>query len=389
MSRILHFGPGNFFRAHLAEYTFDAGGWEITAVSLRSATFRDGLRAAGGAFTLAVQGAAARRIDVIRDVLVAPEEPEAVLAAIADPEVAVISATVTEKGYACSPGDGGSFIAMLARGLARREAPVTLLSCDNSAGNGDMFARALQAYCTETNTAIRCRYTVPNAMVDRITPATTDALRAEFDDPMAVPCEPFKEWVIEDVFAAARPDWPGVQWVSDVAPHEMRKLRMLNGAHSYLAYAGVLAGHEFVHQAIADPTLRAGARALMAEAAQTLPDAVRAEAGAYADALLARFENPHLAHALRQIAMDGTQKLPYRFLDTWRDRARQGLKSPAVLAGLRAWLAFCRAEVAAGQALQDPQADRLAAAQGDADLLALVCRDEAERAALVADLSPS
>jgi len=125
MSRILHFGPGNFFRAHLAEYTFDAGGWEITAVSLRSATFRDGLRAAGGAFTLAVQGAAARRIDVIRDVLVAPEEPEAVLAAIADPEVAVISATVTEKGYACSPGDGGSFIAMLARGLARREAPVT------------------------------------------------------------------------------------------------------------------------------------------------------------------------------------------------------------------------------------------------------------------------
>ncbi len=185
-----------------------------------------------------------------------------------------------------------------------------------------------------------------------------------------MPCEPFKEWVIEDDFATPRPTWPGVQWVEDVAPHELRKLRMLNGAHSYLAYAGTLAGYTHVHEAIADPDLRKGATALMQEAGETLPGDQRAQAPAYAQALLERFRNPHINHKLRQIAMDGTQKLPYRMVETLRDR--QGAPSPGSIAGLRAWIAFCRAETAAGRKLDDPRAEALARCETDAEYLALL-----------------
>ncbi|MEP4197781.1 MAG: mannitol dehydrogenase family protein [Aliishimia sp.] len=389
MTHILHFGPGNFFRAHLAEYAFDAGDCEVTAVSLRSGFVRDGLATSGGAYTLAVQGKPARIIDVIKRVLVAPEDPEAVITQVASESVQVISATVTEKGY-CLGADGQldlthpdisrdlktgtptSFIGYLAFGLARRTSPVTVLSCDNRMGNGTALATAVRAFCKAAALEITCDARFPNSMVDRITPATTKALIADFDDPMAVPCEPFKEWVIEDTFATARPNWPDVQWVADVAPHEMRKLRMLNGAHSYLAYSGVLAGHEFVHQAIADPVLRAGAQALMTEAATTLPQSVQGQAGDYARALIARFDNPHIDHALRQIAMDGTQKLPYRIVDSLRDRAGQGSSSPALKAAISAWISFCRAETSAGRDLQDPQAQVLARAQSDEDFLSLI-----------------
>lgn len=386
MSRILHFGPGNFFRAHLADYTSDAGAWNITAVSLRSSSFRDEYQPDVG-YTLAVQGQSPKRIKVIDEVLVAPETPDRVLERIADPEVTIISATVTEKGY-CLGADGrldlslpevardldggtpATLIGYVARGLARRNAPVTLLSCDNRLGNGDALAQVLKDFAHEAGLVIGCDYTVPNSMVDRITPATTDALRAATDDALAVLCEPFKEWVLEDRFAGSHPDWPGVQWTEDVAPHEMRKLRMLNGAHSYLAYAGAMAGHEFVHQAIADPALRDCAETLMAEAAETLPSAMQKLAPTYANALIERFENPHLAHSLRQIAMDGSQKLPYRIVDTLK--ARNLAKSPALLSCLSAWITFCRAETAAGRALQDPAAERLAIADKTEDFLSVI-----------------
>ncbi len=163
MKRILHFGPGNFFRAHLAEYAFDAGGWEIVCVSLRSAGLRDGLARQGHVYTLAVQGQEARRIDVIADVLVAPEEPRAVLDLVADPGVEVISATVTEKGYhlradgeldldapdiAAELADGAprTLIGYLAFGLASRKAPVTVLSCDNRNGNGAALGGAVRRF---------------------------------------------------------------------------------------------------------------------------------------------------------------------------------------------------------------------------------------------------
>lgn len=390
-ARILHMGVGNFARAHLADYTQDAGGWTITGVSLRAPAVRDGLRAQGYDYGLAVQGQGIKPITVFEDVLVAPEDPGAVLDLIAEPQVHIISVTVTEKGYHLTAdnrldledpaiardlaGKGPvTVIGFLARGIAARKTPVTVLSCDNRANNGDVLRDAVVAFAAEARLDMRsAQARFPNSMVDRITPATSDALRAETGDPMAVPTEPFREWVIEDHFAGPRPDWPDVVLTRDVAPHEMRKLRMLNGAHSMLAYAGTLAGYAYVHEAMADAALRAQARALMGEAARTLTPEMQAIAPAYAEALAARFDNPHMGHSLRQIAMDGTQKLPYRMIDSLRIL---GGTAPALAAGVRAWIAFCRAEVAAGRALQDPDAETIAQIVGadgsDVQLLALI-----------------
>lgn len=378
MPRILHIGVGNFARAHLADYTQDAGGWSITGVSLRSATVRDGLRAQEYDYGLAVQGQALKPITVFDSLLVGPEDPNAVLEQIADPEVHIISITVTEKGYHLTPQNTldaddplivqdlredmpRTVIGYLARGLAARQTPVTVLSCDNRAANGDVLRDAVLDFAGRAGLEIDlAQITFPNSMVDRITPATSDDLRASTGDAMAVPTEPFREWVIEDSFAGPRPDWPDVQFTDDVAPHEMRKLRMLNAAHSMLAYAGTLAGHTYVHEAMGDPDLRRAARAVMDEAALTLTAEMQVLAPEYAEALIARFDNPHINHSLRQIAMDGTQKLPYRMLDSIRALHEKGTASPALAAGVRAWIAFCRQEVAAGRPLQDPLSREIA-----------------------------
>ncbi|MBW4706491.1 mannitol dehydrogenase family protein [Roseobacter sp. YSTF-M11] len=403
MPRILHIGVGNFCRAHLADYTQDAGGWSVTGVSLRSAAVRDGLAAQGFDYTLAIQGEGTKRITVFDDILVAPEDPAAVLVQIVAEDVHIISVTVTEKGYhlgadnrldTSDPLIAGDLsgrgprtvIGLLAHGLARRRAPVTVLSCDNRNDNGDTLRNAVQEFAARAALPLdTSRVTFPNSMVDRITPATTDTLRQVTGDKMAVPTEPFREWVIEDSFAGPRPEWRDVQFVTDVAPHEMRKLRMLNAAHSMLAYAGILAGYDYVHEAVGDSRLRAEARALMAEAAQTLAPEVQAKALAYAEALIARFDNPHINHSLRQIAMDGSQKLPYRMFESLRALHADDITAPALGRGVRAWLAFCRAETAANRAVQDPlgpEIARVIAAGGpDADILALI--DAADLAAVI------
>ena len=379
MPHILHLGVGNFFRAHQAWYTQHCPGWHVTGVSFRSASIRDQLAAQDYTYALVIKDAARTRIEqitCITGMLVATESPEDLITTIADPKFEVISLTVTEKGYhlhadgslnlgsaaivADLAGGGLTPVGALARGLAQRSTPVTVLSCDNLPENGRKLGAAIAAFAKVAGLNISVHVTYPSCMVDRITPATTDDIRAEAGDAMAVPTEEFTEWVIEDSFAASRPNWPGVQWVKDVAPHEMRKLRMLNGAHSYLAYAGTRAGHCFVHQAICDPALRAGARAVMQEAASTLTRNMQAQAGAYADALITRFENPNLHHRLHQIAMDGSQKIPIRILATLRDRT--GADSPALESAVANWLAFVRSEVAQGNPLDDPMADQLAAA---------------------------
>lgn len=372
--RILHFGVGNFCRAHLADYTQDAGDWSVTGVSLRSPGIRDGLLAQGFDYSLCIQGKGVKRITVFDNILVAPEDPEVVMDAICAADVHVISLTVTEKGYHLTGDNRLNFddplivadlkglgpqtvIGFLAYGLAKRSTPVTVLSCDNRNENGGVLKQAVAEFSTRAGIVLDWSLlSFPNAMVDRITPATTDAVRTSSGDPMAVPTEPFREWVIEDHFVGPRPNWPDVQFVNDVAPHEMRKLRMLNGAHSWLAYAGVLAGYEYVHQAIADPELRAATMALMGEAGATLPVDVQHQTADYAKALIARFENPELAHSLRQIAMDGSQKLPYRFVDGLRERLDAGLPAPALVGGVQAWIAYCKAEHEAGRSLQDPKA---------------------------------
>lgn len=379
MPRILHLGVGNFFRAHLADYTQATPDWRITGVSFRSPNIRDGLEKQGYAYALVIRGAdgtEVKRITALQEMIVVPEDPVMLLYEIADPDVAVISLTITEKGYhlgadgrldlsdpavaADLQGAAMTPVGALARGLAQRDAPVTVLSCDNLPNNGGKLAAAVTRFADAAGLPAPRDTSFPACMVDRITPGTTDDVRAQAGDPMAVPTEAFTEWVIEDNFAAARPDWPGVQWVGDVAPHEMRKLRMLNGAHSFLAYAGVLKGFEFVHEAVADSELRAQARALMDEAAETLPDTVQRQADAYANALLARFDNPHMNHRLRQIAMDGSQKIPIRILDTLADRGDR--RSPALERAVAVWVGFVRQEVAAGRTLEDPAAEALVTA---------------------------
>lgn len=206
-------------------------------------------------------------------------------------------------------------------------------------------------------------------MVDRIVPATTpddrDAtaeLLGGLRDEAAVFTEPFSQWIIEDRFAGPRPEWAsaGARFVANVAPFEMAKLRMLNAAHSLLAYCGLARGHVYVHQAVADPVLLGLVRTLLlSEAAPTISAEPGQDLAAYAEDLLARFTNPALEHRLAQIAMDGSQKIPQRWLATLADNAARGRECPAILTGLGAWVRHL-------QGHNGPVSDPLAASLGEA-----------------------
>jgi len=248
---------------------------------------------------------------------------------------------------------------------------LTLLSCDNLSGNGDVLRRLMAEYLAaespDTLGWFEAECTCPNSMIDRIVPATTvqdlDALEARLGlrDEAAVFTERFSKWVIEDRFAAERPAWEnvGAQLVEDVAPYETAKLRMLNGAHSALAYCGLERGHTFVHQAVADPELRALIERLMRlEAAGSFAPAEGQDLDVYADALIERFANPALQHRLIQIAMDGSEKIPQRWLATLAAQRRRGLECPAILTALAAWLRHVRGDA---RPVDDPRAADLAA----------------------------
>ncbi|WP_342076787.1 mannitol dehydrogenase family protein [Yoonia sp. SS1-5] len=394
MPRILHFGIGNFHRAHQAAYIQVADpAWRITGVSLRHATIRDALASQGFGYTLVIRDADAARYErmaVHDEVLVGPEDGAAILDRIADPDVKMITLTVTEKGYHLG-ADGrlnktapliahdlaaqlpSTAIGFLARGLRRRAdecgPPVNIVSCDNLPDNGRKLAQAIVAFSEwaglDLASYLDAHVRFPNTMVDRIVPATTDALRAEVADATGlmdahpVATEAFSEWYIADTMLSPIPDLGGVgvRIVADVAPFELRKLRMLNGAHSLLAYAGVLAGHDYVHQAIRDAQLRDQVAAFWEEAASTLPAASRDGADDYAQALLARFANPGLRHELRQIAMDGSLKLPIRIAPVIAARQARGQTAPAAEGARHAWASFVAAALRSGTAIDDPRAD--------------------------------
>jgi fructuronate reductase len=389
---IVHFGIGAFHRAHMAAYTDDAmaageGDWRILGVSLRSPTVREQMRPQDGLYTLverSAEGSKARIIGAIADVLVASEERECLVATLAAPGTYIVSFTITEKGYCRAPdgsidlalADERSAYAYLAEAFARRRGAglpgLTLLSCDNLAGNGAQLQRLMGAYLDVHAPDLRgwfdAECTCPSAMVDRIVPATTYADRAEIEamlgmrDEVAVVTEPFSQWVIEDKFAGPRPAWEhhGVQITSDVHAYETAKLRMLNGAHSALAYMGLKRGHEFVHQAIADPELAPLIDSLMrVEAAASLIPAPGQDLSAYADALIERFKNPALNHRLIQIAMDGSQKIPQRWLETLAFHQAGGRQCPAILTAIGAWLCHIRGD---NGAVDDPMVEALKAA---------------------------
>lgn len=358
---IVHLGLGAFHRAHQAPL-FDAliaGGdtrWGVTGVAMRSRGVVDSLAAQDGLYSLSIRSDAAeppKVIGALTSFLVAAEQPDAVTAAIAAPDTHLVTITITEKGYL----DHGpaSAAGLIAAGLeARRVAglpPLTILSCDNRTGNGPFARDAVLAAAKAAGLsdeaagwiADRCAF--PSSMVDRITPAATEAMLAESSaalglrDEAAVWTEPFWQWVVEDDFAGEVPDLAsvGVQLVADVAPWEAAKLRLLNGAHSTLAYLGLIRGHRFVHEAIADPCLARIVDSVWQEARTTLDETV-VDIDAYCAALRTRFANPALPHALIQIAADGSQKLPPRLLAPMRERAAHGLASPALAIAVTGWM---------------------------------------------------
>ncbi|WP_299936766.1 mannitol dehydrogenase family protein [uncultured Pelagimonas sp.] len=409
---IVHLGPGAFFRAFNAIYTADAmavdgGDWGIIAVSLRCPTARDQLGPQGGVFTainMAPDGAQYRQIDSIVDVLVAPEKPGAVIDAMVAATTHIVSLTITEKGYCHAPSTGalqldhpdiqhdlvnpsapksapGFLVEALARRRAAGHAPFTVLSCDNLPDNGHLARKIVIALAKERDPEladwIAQNVPFPATMVDRITPATTDAdisALAEaqgYQDPACVAHEPFRQWVIEDTFAGPRPAWQaaGAQFVGDVAAHEAMKLRCLNGTHSALAYLGYLGGHETISDTVADPDYARFVQHLWAE--EILPAVVQPEGedlAAYTAALLERYRNPSIRHRTWQIAMDGSQKLPQRLLGTISENLAAGRDCSGLMLVVAGWMRYVGGvdEVGAAIDVRDPLADRLRTASDSA-----------------------
>ena len=398
---IVHLGLGAFFRAHGAVYVAETGGWGITGVSLQSPGTRDKLRPQGWAYTaleLAPDGEKPQVVTVLRDVLVAPEDPQAVLDVMAAPDTHIVSLTVTEKGYCHEPSTGRlntdhpdivhdranplprSAPGFLVRALALRQAaglaPFTVLCCDNLPENGRVVRGVVLDLARLIDPAlaawIDANGAFPSTMVDRIVPATTpadlDRLEAAtgYRDEAPVMHEPFRQWVIEDRFCGPRPAFEtvGAQMVADVTPYEHMKLRMLNGTHSSLAYLGYLAGHQTIADTMADPVFAGFVRRLWRdEIIPALTPPPGEDLGAYADALAARYANPAIRHRTWQIAMDGSQKLPQRILGTIAESRAAGRAVPGLTLAVAAWMRYASGRDEQGQPIEvkDPLAPRLAA----------------------------
>ncbi|OBQ94323.1 mannitol dehydrogenase family protein [Mesorhizobium sp. AA23] len=398
---IVHLGVGAFHRAHQAAYV-DAvladgdTGWGIIGVSLRSPDTRDALSPQDGLYTLAVRESAGEQLQIIGSIvslLVAPEDPDAVLTALTDPRTRIVTLTITEKAYLRAadgsldethpdivhdlgnPGSPRTAHGFLAEALARRRAagtpPFTVLCCDNLPANGATLHKLLLEFAklrdlrlarqgdaglarqddTELARHVANEVAFPSSMVDRIVPATTDSDRARIagelglEDAWPVMTEPFCQWVIEDRFPTGRPAWEkfGVTMVEHVGPFEDMKLRLLNGAHSGIAYLGLLSGHATVDRAFADPSIRRFVDALWAEAVPTLPQDAGLDTAAYTAELAQRFSNTALAHRTAQIANDGSQKLPQRIVASAIECLEAGTEFVHLTLVVAAWIAACAA----------------------------------------------
>ena len=397
----MHFGPGAFHRAHQAYY-FDRllekdASRAICAVSLKTPSVRDALAPQDGLYTLIELDDAptARVIGAIREVLVAPENPVEVSRRLAAPETSLLTMTVTEKGYCLdgvseldlehpdiahdlrNPEAPRSLIGWVVRGLQlRREsglAPYLVVCCDNLSNNGSTLRRAVLAFAERRDRALadwiaeRARF--PRTMVDSITPATDAALRSRveqtlgLEDAWPIQRERFTQWVVEETDSTGQPDWAavGVTLSRDVSAYERAKLRLLNGAHSTLAYLGLLAGLETVAQAMTQPALRSFVERLMQEDIQpTLLGQPTEELTSYRQSILRRFENPAIRHQLSQIAWDGTQKLPIRILGTVADASRAQRPLQRLAVPVAAWMSFVRVRAVTNTPLVDPLAEQLA-----------------------------
>jgi fructuronate reductase len=404
---IVHLGLGAFARAHLALYTEDTGArdWGILGVSLQRPDQRDHLAPQDFLYTALErrpEGNRPRLVTCLTGVLVAPEDSQAVLAVMSAATTRIVTLTITEKGYCHDPATGrinwshptvlhdlenpaspkgaiGFMVEALRRRHAADLAPFTVLCCDNLPANGRVVRGLVLEFAERLSPDLAAWIgrdgKFPCAMVDRIVPATTAADIAEvalltgFEDAAPVVHEPFRQWVIEDRFVGgARPAWDsvGAELVAEVEPFEHMKLRLLNGAHSALAYLGYLGGHETIAETMADPAFAGFVERLWGqEIVPVVPPPPGADLASYVAALDARFRNPAIRHRTWQIAMDGSQKLPQRLLGTIRERRARDLPIPCLALVIAAWIRYVGGTDERGETIdvRDPLAEKLRAVQ--------------------------
>lgn len=369
---IVHFGVGGFHRAHQAMYVdrlMNAGeglNWAICGVGVMEADreMQEALTAQGYLYTLVEKHSDgvydARVIGSIVDYLYAPDDPDAVIDRLADPATKIVSLTVTEGGYGIDDVTGEfnphtadvahdlepgavprTVFGLVTDALERRRdlgiAPFTIASCDNLQGNGALTRKAFTAFAglrdSELGKWVEQTVHFPSSMVDRITPATTDAdreeIRARFgiEDRWPVVCEPFTQWVLEDSFPSGRPPYEraGVQVVDDVEPYELMKLRLLNASHQGLCYFGHLCGYTYVHEAAQDPLFQAFLRAYMdEEATPTLDPVPGVDLGFYKQQLIERFSNPEIRDTIARLCAESSDRIPKWLLPVVRAQLSAG-----------------------------------------------------------------
>jgi len=374
---LVHLGIGAFHRAHQAVFTQDAiekhgGNWGIVGASLQRPDVPDALARQDCLYTVESLGSEAhyRVMGAIRQALFAPRDRETLLAALAAPATHAVTLTLSEKGY-CLAADGildfshpdiladlatpqtpRSAIGWLVLALAQRRksgaGPLTILSCDNLASNGEKLAGAVFAFAERTHPGL-AQWTQANAafpltLVDCIVPAADAAHRARvaaalgMADDASVQREAFAQWVIQDRFAGPLPAWGavGAEIVPDIAGYQRLKLHVLNTAHSALAYLGLPRGHIYVRQAIADPQLLQFLDGMMAQ--EIAPGLAPLDVASYWRTVKARFENPMIDHRLAQIAEDGSLKLPQRLFPLLDAGAKAGRDISRMAEVVRAWL---------------------------------------------------
>ena len=397
---IVHFGVGGFHRSHQAMYVdrlMNAGkalDWGICGVGTMPADqrMRDVLKAQDHLYTLVLKHPDGklepRVIGSIVDYLYAPDDPEAVLARMADPATRIVSLTITEGGYHVNQvtgeldtsdpalrhdlaggGPPQSVFGLILESLRRRKAagvpPYTVMSCDNIPGNGDVAKRMIWSFARQADQEladhIDADVRFPNSMVDRITPVTADTDRAALaetfgvDDGWPVVCEPFTQWVLEDSFGAGRPPFEdvGVQLVVDVEPYELMKLRLLNASHQALCYLGYLAGYRYAHEVCADPLFVKFLLGYMDdEGAPTLPPVPGVDLEAYKHELIERFANPEVRDTLARLCAESSDRIPKWLLPVVREQLGGGRSIDRSALVVAAWCRYAEGVDEQGQPIE-------------------------------------
>lgn len=405
---IVHIGVGGFYRAHQAVYLDDLlhdpgnEAWGFRGVGLlkHDTRIRDAMSAQDCLYTVVERSAAgdtARVIGAVLDFMYAPDNPEAVIEAMVDPVCRIVSLTITEGGYYVNQGTGEfdhnhpdivhdlahphaprcSF-GYLAEALDRRRrrgiAPFTIMSCDNLQSNGDITKKMLLAFTQRRDPAlsrwIAEHGAFPNSMVDRITPATTEADRVlvqerfGLHDAWPVVTEPFRQWVLEDHFPSGRPAWErvGVQMTADVLPYEKMKLRLLNASHQAIAYIGMLCGYQYVDEAMGDPDIRKLMKTMMDVEVTPLMDEVKGvDLEQYKATLLERFSNPAIRDQLSRLGTEGSARIPKFVLPSILEQIDCGGPLKLLSFTIASWFRFLTGSDEHGNRLpiNDPMADRL------------------------------